>query len=293
MNDPEKTRKAVSDSYAAAVARPSDGCCGGAQKGGCCGAEQKGASARMGGYAEEQLAALPADAVVNSFGCGNPVAFSEIGEGETVLDLGCGAGIDLLLAAKKVGPSGKVIGVDMTDEMLAKARQNLRTAGAGNTELRAGIIERLPVATESVDWVISNCVINLSPEKQRVFSEIARVLKPGGRMLVSDIVAEELPEEVRTDPGLYAACIAGAVSEREYLLGLQTAGMDGVEVRERLVYDAAQLEELFGAEGQGGCCGSSADSCGCGDGRAAKTGVLAKRLEGKIWSARVFARKPL
>jgi arsenite methyltransferase len=293
VSDPEKTRKAVSESYAAAVARPSGGCCGGAPKRGCCGVEQKGASARMGGYAEEQLATLPEDAVVNSFGCGNPVAFSEIGEGETVLDLGCGAGIDLLLAARKVGPRGKVVGVDMTDEMLAKARQNLRAAGVENAELRAGIIERLPVASESVDWVISNCVINLSPEKQRIFSEIARVLKPGGRMLISDIVAEELPEEVRADPGFYSACIAGAVSEREYVLGLQMAGMEDIEVRERLIYDAAQLEEMFGADGLGGCCGSSAESHGCGAGRAGTMRDLAKRLEGKIWSARVFARKPL
>ena len=282
---PEKTREAVSQSYAAAVAKPAAGCCGAA--------EQKGASARLGGYSAEELGGLPADAVANSFGCGNPVAFSEIEEGQTVLDLGCGAGIDLLLAAKKVGPGGKVIGVDMTDQMLSRARQNLRDAGVANAELRAGIIERLPVATESVDWVISNCVINLSPEKSRAFAEIARVLKPGGRMLVSDIVVEEFPEELRGDKGLYSACIAGAVSEQEYVLGLQTAGLDAVEVRERLVYDAAQLQGLFGSDEEGGCCGGSG-CCGGEEGgaRGKLLEELAKRLEGKIWSARVFARKP-
>lgn len=232
--------------------------------------------------------------MVNSFGCGNPVAFLEVAEGETVLDLGCGAGIDLLLAARKVGPSGRVIGIDMTPEMIARARENVRSAGVTNAEVRQGIIEELPVEDGSVDWVISNCVINLSPEKRRVFAEIARVLKPGGRMLVSDIVAEDFPDELRADAQLYAACIAGAVSEAEYLAGLREAGLIDVEVRERLVYDGAQLAAMFGLEGSGSCCGSSSSCCGSSEAasEASSLSPLAQRLAGKVWSARVAARKP-
>jgi SAM-dependent methyltransferase len=282
--DSRKTRYEVSKVYAKAVKR-SPGCCGGATP------EPKGVSAQFAGYSADQVGALPADAVVNSFGCGNPVAFSEIGEGETVLDLGSGAGIDLLLAARKVGPQGRVIGVDMTEEMLAKARANLRAAGVENAEVRRGIIEELPVESGTVDWVISNCVINLSPEKPRVFAEIARVLKPGGRMLVSDIVAEKFPEELRGDLNLYAACIAGAVSEGEYLEGLRAAGLEQVEVRDRLIYDAGQIGALVGLDGAGGCCGGS--GC-CGGAATAKPPAeIGRLLEGKLWSARVFARKPV
>ena len=176
------------------------------------------------GYSDEQLADIPSDAVVNSFGCGNPVALAGLREGDTVLDLGSGAGIDLLLAARLVGPQGRVIGVDMTDEMIAKARENAEAAGLDNIEVRKGIIEELPVDDSSVDWVISNCVINLSPEKSRVFAEIARVLRPRGRMLVSDMMARDLPEELLALPDAYSSCVAGAIDEDEYLAGLRHRG---------------------------------------------------------------------
>jgi ubiquinone/menaquinone biosynthesis C-methylase UbiE len=250
----------------------------------------KGFVVKLAGYSREELAALPREAVTNSLGCGNPLAFSEVAAGEVVLDLGCGAGIDLLLAAAKVGPSGRAIGVDMTDEMLAKAREVIADAGAINVEVRKGLIEDLPVESTSVDWVISNCVINLSPEKHRVFAEIARVLKAGGRMLVSDIVAEDLPRDVLEDMGLYCCCVSGAISEEAYRRGLNRAGMVDVEVRERITYDAAHLEGLvrIGREI------SSEDSC-CSNADAVPQRTireLTAACEGKIWSAKVFARKP-
>ena len=247
MNESEKVREQVSDSYAKAVT--SGGCCGGSGDTGC-GSEvvPKGVAVKMAGYAPEELAELPADAVSNSFGCGNPVAYSEIAAGETVLDLGSGAGIDLLLAARKVGPDGQVIGVDMTDEMIARAEGNIAASGLTNVEVRKGLIEDLPVESNSVDWVISNCVINLSPEKEKVFSEIARVLKPGGRMRVSDIVAQDLPDWIRESAALYSSCIAGAIGEDAYADGLRQAGLDNVSVEERLVYEGSQLLGLVESE---------------------------------------------
>jgi arsenite methyltransferase len=158
-----------------------------------------------------------------------------------VLDLGSGAGLDLLIAAEKVGPEGHVIGVDMTDAMIATARENIGRAGAKQIELRKGIIEELPVEEASVDWVISNCVINLSPEKNRVFRELHRVLRPGGRISVSDMVVEELPEWAREMTAAYAACIGGAVSEADYIAGLEQAGLTDVEVTDRVVYTPEQL----------------------------------------------------
>ncbi len=275
--DPNEIRKDVSRTYAESLARPAAG--------GCCSTPvQKGVLVKLGGYGAE-LEELPPDAVVNSFGCGNPVALAGIGTGEVVLDLGSGAGIDLLLAAKKVGPSGRVIGVDMTDEMIARARGNIRDAGLTNVEVRRGLIEELPVESGSVDWVISNCVINLSPEKRRVFGEIARVLKPGGRMLISDIVASDLPAELAENAALYSSCVAGAVSEEEYLAGLRAAGLVDVEVKDRLVYDAAQLAAIADDQGEGAC------GCSSEEGRRA-LGALAERLEGKVWSAKVYARRP-
>jgi SAM-dependent methyltransferase len=269
----------VSEAYTRAVRASQGGCCG-------AGAVPADVSAKLAGYSSEELAALPADAVVSSFGCGNPVAQSELRPGDVVLDLGSGAGIDLLLAAKKVGPTGRVIGVDMTEEMLTRARANIAAAGLTNVEVRRGVIEDLPVESASVDWVISNCVINLSPEKDRVFREIARVLKPGGRMLVSDIMVADLPDWARQSAALYASCIGGAISEEAYLEGLRAAGLPDAEVRERLVYDGPQLVALAGPElgAATRCCGGAIDE-----------GLLKKAAEalaGGVWSARVHARRP-
>ena len=284
MNDHKQIRDSVSRAYASAVSSPS-------APDSCCAPVQKGTLVKLAGYGRRELEGLPSDAVVNSFGCGNPLAFSEVREGETVLDLGCGAGIDLLLAADKVGPTGRAIGVDMTEEMLAKAREIIDSAGLVNVEVRKGLIENLPVDTGSVDWVISNCVINLSPEKEKVFAEISRVLKPGGRMLVSDIVAQDLPRQVLDDLDLYASCISGAISEEDYCAGLRRAGLVDVEIRERIEYDTAQLQgmvesDLPASAGNACCCGDNAPA------QRAPAGELAAACAGKIWSAKIFARKP-
>ena len=212
---------------------------------GCCAAAPANAFAAAAGYAATELDGLPADAAANSFGCGNPLAFAQVAPGETVVDLGSGAGLDLLIAARAVGPAGKVIGVDLSEVMLERARENVARAGFGNVELRRGVIEELPLDDASADWVISNCVINLSPDKRRVFSEIRRVLRPGGRMLVSDIVAEGLPEWVLTDPNLHAACLSGALAESAYLEAASAAGLADIEVIDRLVYDDDQVRALI------------------------------------------------
>jgi SAM-dependent methyltransferase len=282
MKTKDLIRISVSEDYAHAVKSPGASCCcgGGAPV-------PKGVTAKLAGYSDEDFAALPPEAVVNSFGCGNPLAFSRVQPGEVVLDLGSGAGIDLLLAAKKVGTSGRVIGVDMTDDMIAKARENAAAAGLSNVEVREGIIEELPVEDASVDWVISNCVINLSPEKDRVFAEIARVLRPGGGMLVSDIVAERMPPELLEDRRLYSSCLAGAISEAAYLDGLRAAGLVDVEVKDRFVYDQLQLEAFIGSELAGGGC--------CGGGETIpveRCERLAAQLTGAVASIKVFARKP-
>ena len=169
------------------------------------------------GYSPDDLAAVPADAVAYSFGCGNPLGFSGVKAGDVVLDIGSGAGMDALLAARLVGPTGKVIGLDMTPEMIAKATQNAERAGATNVEFRLGDAEQMPVADASVDWVISNCVINLAPDKRKVFGEIVRVLKPGGHVAISDIVTGDLPQTVRQGLASWAACVGGAINEDEYL----------------------------------------------------------------------------
>lgn len=271
MTDVRLVRKKVAAAYAEAVEQES--CCGPAPT-------PKGVAAKLAGYDAVELRELPPAAVVNSFGCGNPVAFAGIAEGDVVLDLGSGAGIDLLLAAKKVGPTGRVIGIDMTDEMLEQARQNIAEAGVSNVEVRKGIIEQLPVEDASVDWVISNCVINLSPEKDRVFAEIARVLRPGGCISVSDIVAEDLPGWVKSDPVLYNSCIGGAISEAAYLEGLHAAGLTAAAVEERLPYGEDQVESLLESDLATQCCGGT------------DAGDVAGAISGRVWSARITARKP-
>jgi SAM-dependent methyltransferase len=198
---------------------------------GCCSssptAEELSASV---GYTPQELAALP-DGANLGLGCGNPVALASLRAGETVLDLGSGGGIDCFLAARKVGPSGRVIGVDMTDEMIRLARENASKSGLKNVEFRQGEIENLPVEDATIDAVISNCVINLSPDKERVFREVYRVLKPGGRMMVSDIVLDgELPATVQDSVAAYTGCIGGALKRRDYLAAMAKAGFTRVEV---------------------------------------------------------------
>jgi SAM-dependent methyltransferase len=205
-------------------------CCGdGCSSEGCC--SDASATAGLELYDAAEREGLPDAAVLASLGCGNPIAVAELRPGETVLDLGSGGGIDVLLSARRVGPAGHAIGIDMTDEMLALARRNAAEAGAENVEFRKGTIERLPVDDASVDVVISNCVINLASDKGAVFAEIARVLKPGGRMGVSDIVADDLlTSEQRAERGSYVGCIAGALSFREFRSGLRAVGLTDVEV---------------------------------------------------------------
>jgi arsenite methyltransferase len=222
-------RKKVRERYAGA-ATGGDSCCGPSP---CeCGDTAlagQSASLRVG-YTPEDLAKIPEGSNLG-LGCGNPAALAGLNEGETVLDLGAGAGIDCFLASRKVGPSGRVIGVDMTPEMIDRARENALKNGSPNVEFRLGEIENLPAADNSVDVIISNCVINLSPEKDRVFREAFRVLKPGGRMLVSDLVlSKPLPKVLRESAEIYAACVAGAMLRDDYLREIRAAGFRKVEV---------------------------------------------------------------
>jgi SAM-dependent methyltransferase len=277
MGDKERIRQTVEKAYADAISKPVGSCC-------APGARQKSVAAQLAGYSEEDLDALPPEGLADSFGCGNPLALSDVREGDVVLDLGCGAGLDLLIAGKRVGPAGRAIGIDMTDAMIAKAREKIAASGLRNVEIRKGPIEDLPVESSSVNWVISNCVINLSPEKPKVFAEIARVLRPGGRMLVSDIVAQDLPDWVRQDPSLYVACVAGAISEEEYLDGLREAGLENAEVRGRLLYDASQLRAFLHCE-----CVPGIDRGLLGDETITR---LIESMTGRIWSAKIYAEKP-
>jgi arsenite methyltransferase len=225
-------REEVRERYAEAATNLAAGCgCGcDCESIGCCG-EEATTKFGQGLYAVDERAGLPETAVTASLGCGNPLAMVELRKGETVLDLGSGGGIDVLLSARRVGPEGKVYGLDMTDEMLELAEQNARKAKATNVHFLKGIIEEIPLASESVDVVISNCVVNLSPEKDRVLAEIARVLRPGGRIGISDVVAEDrLSPADRAERGSHVGCIAGALSVSEYRDGLDEAGLADVEV---------------------------------------------------------------
>jgi len=197
----------------------------------CCYPGSRTSFAKMIGYSDEELKGLPDSVVSTVAGCGNPTALADLREGEVVLDLGSGGGIDTFLAAKKVGPKGKVIGMDMTEEMVQLAKENAERMKTENVEFRLGEIENLPVEDGIVDVIISNCVINLSPDKDKVFSEAFRVLKLGGRMLISDIVTQgELPSKIRENLEMWAACIAGALDEKEYLQKIRNAGFKKVEV---------------------------------------------------------------
>ncbi len=199
--------------------------------GSCCGDGDTGASFGEALYEAEQRAELPDAAVLASLGCGNPTAVAELREGESVLDLGSGGGIDVILSAKRVGPTGIAYGLDMTDEMLALARKNAEAAGIRNAIFLKGVIEDVPLPADSIDVVISNCVINLSVDKPAVIADMARVLKPGGRIGISDVVAEDrLAADERAERGSYCGCVAGALSRGEYEAGLEAAGFDEISV---------------------------------------------------------------
>jgi SAM-dependent methyltransferase len=273
----DEIREQVKDAYSKAVTSKS-------KESSCCSAPvSKGAAAKLAGYTKEEISTLPIEAVENSFGCGNPLAFSSVKEGEVVVDLGSGAGIDMLLAAKKVGEKGRVIGIDMTPQMIEKAKENIKAAGLNNIEVRLGTIENLPVEDNSVDWVISNCVINLSPEKDKVFSEIFRVLRKNGKMLISDMVVESLPEWAKNVPQIYNSCIGGAVSEEEYIAYIKNAGLNNIEIKSRFVYDDSTLKGLVKSEiSESSCCSQGID-------------ILIEKaipdLSGKIASIKVYAEK--
>ena len=224
----EEVRRRYAES-AQAVLDETDGC--GCGSGDCCSGESASPEFGESLYTFEQRGELPDAAALASLGCGNPTAVADLHEDETVLDLGSGGGIDVILSAKRVGPTGLAYGLDMTDEMLALARKNADEAGTKNAIFLKGEIEAVPLPAESVDVVISNCVINLSTDKAAVLTEIARVLKPGGRVGVSDIVAEDyLSPADRAERGSYVGCIAGALSKREYVAGLEAAGFEDVSV---------------------------------------------------------------
>jgi ubiquinone/menaquinone biosynthesis C-methylase UbiE len=256
LTEKQEIREAVRERYAAAATSVDEGrvaCCGpstaaeakgSATSCGCgtdipdaCGGETFGA----GLYEIGEQASLPDAAKLASLGCGNPTAVAELHEGETVLDLGSGGGIDVLLSARRVGPTGKAYGVDMTDEMLELARRNQREAGVENVEFLKGTIEEVPLPDDSVDVVISNCVINLSAEKPAVFGEAARILRPGGRFAVTDIVADpEMDEATRRDMAQWTGCVAGALTEDEFRAGLEAAGFESIEINEtHRVHDQA------------------------------------------------------
>ena len=244
----------------------------------CC-----GASAAMDGccdpitsnlYDAAQTGELPQEAVLASLGCGNPTALAQLNPGETVLDLGSGGGIDVLLSARRVGASGKAYGLDMTDEMLALARENQRKAGVENADFLKGEIENIPLPDNSVDVIISNCVINLSGDKDRVFREAFRVLKPGGRFAVSDVVTRgEIPAEVRQNVLLWTGCIAGALRDYDYVAKLARAGFDDIDIEPTRIYDIEDARSFLSGQGL-------------------DVDAIAPQVQGKFMSAFVRARKP-
>ena len=263
-------KESVRDKYAEAARRVGAG-------GSCCGAkaENAGASAITGNlYGEGDTSALPEAAVLASLGCGNPTALAELKPGETVLDLGSGGGIDVLLSARRVGREGKAYGLDMTDEMLALARDNQRKAGATNVEFLKGEIENIPLPDNSVDVIISNCVINLSADKDSVLREAFRVLKPGGRFAVSDVVTRgDVPDELRKDMLLWVGCIAGALDESDYRAKLAAAGFEAIGVEPTRVYKVEDAREFL-------------------SGKGLDVDALAQQVDGKFMSAFVRATKP-
>jgi arsenite methyltransferase len=263
-------KEVVRDRYAEIarnVRTPGSSCCYDGEAG------SLGISANL--YAHDETAALPENAVLASLGCGNPTALAELREGETVLDLGSGGGVDVLLSARRVGPSGKAYGLDMTDDMLTLARENQRKAGAENVELLKGEIEHIPLPDDFVDVIISNCVINLSADKDRVLREAFRVLKPGGRFAVSDVVTlGDVPGQVRRDVLLWAGCIAGALEENDYRTKLAAAGFEAIGIDPTRVYNVEDAREFL-------------------TGKGIDVGAIAPAVESKFMSAFVRAKKPV
>ena len=255
------------------------------EAGGCCGPVSCGCgSAAANGtvdpitsnlYHTEQTEILPADAVSASLGCGNPTALAELKQGEVVLDLGSGGGIDVLLSARRVGPTGKAYGLDMTDEMLTLARANAAKAGTHNVEFLKGNIERIPLPDDSVDVIISNCVINLSGDKPSVLREAFRVLKPGGRFAVSDVVVRgEIPAEVRRNMELWVGCVAGALEEQEFIRQLEIAGFENPSIEPTRIYQLEDAQAFLGVAGE-------------------ELEILASDVSGRVMGAFVRATKPL
>ena len=271
MTEPNLT-DVVREKYAKAALRVVTG------EGGCCSpATTRGGddpiTSRL--YTTHETEAVPEAAVRASLGCGNPTALAELRPGEVVLDLGSGGGIDVLLSAQRVGPTGKAYGLDMTDEMLALARESQRKAGVTNVEFLKGAIEAIPLPDSTVDVIISNCVINLSADKDRVLAEAFRVLKPGGRFAVSDVVVRgEVPAAIRRSVELWIGCVAGALEEREYREKLAKAGFEGIDVDPTRIYRAEDAREFLLRDA-----GLDADA-------------IAPQVDGKFASAFVRARKP-
>jgi SAM-dependent methyltransferase len=269
--EPDELKTTVRERYGQAALRVLGGA-----KSSCCGAGAASLDDPITAnlYSAGEAACLPETAVLASLGCGNPTALAELHEGETVLDLGSGGGIDVLLSARRVGPRGKAYGLDMTDEMLALARENQRKAGLANVEFLKGEIERIPLPDASVDVIISNCVINLSADKRQVLAEAFRVLKPGGRFAVSDVVIRgDLPARVRHSMELWVGCVAGALEEQEYKDLLAAAGFVDVGVEPTRVYEFADARAFL--------TGAGLDS-----------EVLAREIGGRVVGAFIRARKP-
>ncbi|NOZ28523.1 MAG: arsenite methyltransferase [Chloroflexi bacterium] len=278
MNDHQKEeqiKEAVRQTYGNLARRFVEG----TGQAGCCGpsemaVETADTAARL--YSPEELTDLPESVTGASAGCGNPTAIAELQPGEVVLDLGSGGGIDCFLAAKRVGPEGRVIGLDMTPDMVKLARRNARKIGVTNVEFRYGEMEDIPLPDESVDVIISNCVINLSPDKDAVFAEAYRVLRPGGRLSVSDIVVEgDLPQPIRDSLNAWAVCIAGALDESSYLGKIRAAGFEDVEVVSRDYIEIGEAAEREDVEAL-----------------LAEAGPSARDLDYKVASIKVKARKP-
>jgi arsenite methyltransferase len=264
-------KEVVKEKYGQAALRVKAGgssCCGASASSGC------GDPITSNLYDSTQAQQIPKEALLGSLGCGNPTALAQLNAGEIVLDLGSGGGIDVLLSARRVGPTGKAYGLDMTDEMLALANDNKRRAGIENVEFLRGEIEHIPLPDNSVDVIISNCVINLSQDKDRVLREALRVLKPGGRLAVSDVVTRGgVPDEIRQSVLLWVGCVAGALEENEYRAKLASAGFEKIEIEPTRVYRVEDAREFL--------CGQDID-----------VDAIAPQVDGKVMSAFIRAVKP-